>query len=83
VASGRLRHGGDPVLRWMASNTVAETDPAGNQKPSKKLSTERIDGIAALVNALARWIDHQAEEDDGPSVWELPVRDGGRRSLIA
>ena len=82
VASGRLRHGGHPVLRWMASNTVAEMDPAGNQKPSKKLSTERIDGIAALVNAIARWIDEQAAEDEGPSVWEMSVRDGGRRSLV-
>jgi phage terminase large subunit-like protein len=81
VAGARLRHGANPVLRWMASNAVAETDPAGNIKPSKKLSTERIDGIAALVIAIARWIDTHADEDDGPSVWELPVKDGGRRSL--
>jgi phage terminase large subunit-like protein len=81
VASGRLRHGGHPVLRWMASNTVVEVDPAGNVKPSKRLSTERIDGIAALVTAIARYIATTNEEDDGPSVWEMPVKDGGRRSL--
>lgn len=81
VAAGRLRHGAHPVLRWMASNTVAETDAAGNVKPSKKLSTERIDGIAALVIAIARWIDTQGAEEEFVSVWELPVAEGGRRDL--
>lgn len=81
VAGGRLRHGGHPVLRWMASNTVAETDAAGNVKPSKKLSTERIDGIAALVIAIARWIDTRSGDEEFRSVWELPVSEGGRREL--
>jgi phage terminase large subunit-like protein len=48
----QLRHGSNPVLRWMASNTAAETDAAGNIKPSKKKSTERIDGIVAAVMAI-------------------------------
>jgi phage terminase large subunit-like protein len=54
VMSGKLRHAGHPVLRWMASNVAVETDAAGNLKPSKKKSTERIDGIVALVMALGR-----------------------------
>jgi phage terminase large subunit-like protein len=54
VASGSLRHGGHPVLRWMAGNVAIEQDPAGNIKPSKKHSTEKIDGIVALVMALDR-----------------------------
>lgn len=73
VAAGRLRHGGQPVLRWMASNAVAEVDAAGNLKPSKKLSTERIDGIAALVIAIERWIA-DAGEAEFRSVWEQPGR---------
>ncbi len=48
-----LVHGGHPVLRWCAGNVAVETDAAGNIKPSKAKSTERIDGIAALVTALA------------------------------
>jgi len=36
VLSGRLRHGGNPVLRWMAGNASIETDAADNWKPSKK-----------------------------------------------
>ena len=49
-----LAHGGNPVLKWMASNVAAETDAAGNVKPSKKFSKERIDGIVMLVMALGR-----------------------------
>lgn len=61
VLSGRLRHGGNPVLKWMASNVMIESDHAGNIKPSKKKSTERIDGIVALVMALGR-MDLRTEE---------------------
>ena len=52
--SKRLRHGGNKPLRWMASNVMVETDAAGNLKPSKKKSTERIDGIVALIMGLGR-----------------------------
>jgi len=54
VLSGKLRHGAHPVLRWCVSNTVIEQDAAGNIKPSKRKSTERIDLTVALVMALAR-----------------------------
>jgi hypothetical protein len=48
-----FEHGGHPILEWCASNVAIETDAAGNIKPSKSKSTEKIDGIAALVSALA------------------------------
>ncbi len=51
---GRLRHGDHPVLRWMASAISVETDTAGNLKPSKKKSTDRIDGIVAAIMGLGR-----------------------------
>jgi phage terminase large subunit-like protein len=54
LASKRLAHGGHPVLRWMASNMAVEMDPAGNLKPSKSKSTEKIDGIVMTVMALGR-----------------------------
>jgi phage terminase large subunit-like protein len=49
-----LRHDGDPVLRWCISNVAVESDAAGNIKPSKRVSTERIDSVVALVMALDR-----------------------------
>lgn len=54
IASHELSHGGHPVLRWMASNVAVEQDAAGNIKPSKAKSTEKIDGIVSLVMSLAR-----------------------------
>jgi phage terminase large subunit-like protein len=54
ILSKTLRHDGHPVLRWCVSNVSVETDAAGNLKISKKVSTERIDGVAALVMAISR-----------------------------
>ncbi|HCA53501.1 MAG TPA: terminase [Mycobacterium sp.] len=56
VASKKLRHGGHPVLRWMASNMVVRQDPNGNLAPDKSKATDKIDGIVALITGLARSI---------------------------
>ena len=63
-----LRHGGHPILRWMAGNVEVETDGAGNQKPSKRRSSERIDGMVALTMAEGRAI--AAGPAAVPSVYE-------------
>lgn len=49
-----LAHNGHPLLRLMASNATALTDPAGNIKLDKSIQTKRIDGIVAGVMAKAR-----------------------------
>lgn len=56
VRAKRLHHGGNPVLWWMADNMSLRQDPAGNLKPDKDKSSEKIDGMVALVMALGRWI---------------------------
>lgn len=53
VLNGKLRHGGHRLLEFCANNTAVQMDHAGNIKPSKAKSTERIDGIAALITAMA------------------------------
>lgn len=55
VLAKRLKHNGNKVLRWMADNVAVEQDAAGNIKPSKRKSTQRIDGIVALIMAIDRW----------------------------
>jgi phage terminase large subunit-like protein len=52
VMSGRLDHGGHPVARWAAGNVAIEQDPAGNIKPAKNRSADKIDPIAAAIDAL-------------------------------
>ena len=54
ILSKALRHDGHPILRWNVGNVAVETDATGNLKPSKKLSPERIDGVAALTMAVDR-----------------------------
>ena len=54
IVSRKLAHGGNPVTRWMAANVAVAQDPAGNLKPAKDKSTERIDGIVALIMAIGR-----------------------------
>ncbi|MFZ2738445.1 MAG: terminase TerL endonuclease subunit [Burkholderiaceae bacterium] len=49
----KIKHDGNPVMRWMVGNVAVEQDPAGNIKPSKAKSTERIDGVVALIMALS------------------------------
>lgn len=48
-----LEHGGNPVTRWCVDNLAVEIDAAENVKPSKKRSGDKIDGVAALVDALS------------------------------
>ena len=51
----------------MASNVAVETDAAGNLKPSKKKSTERIDGIVlAIIATTARTADKSDSFVRGP-----------------
>jgi phage terminase large subunit-like protein len=52
IVSKKLRHDGHAVLRWNIANMSVESDAAGNIKPSKELSTERIDGGYALIMAI-------------------------------
>jgi phage terminase large subunit-like protein len=61
VLDGKLVHGGNPVLRWMADNLVVSSDAAGNMKPNKAKSREKIDGIVASVMALDRAIRHEGK----------------------
>lgn len=44
------------MLRWMMDNIFIKTDPAGNVKPDKEKSTEKIDGAVATIMALDRAI---------------------------
>ena len=62
----RIAHGGNPVLRWMMDNIYIRTDPAGNIKPDKAKSAQKIDGIVAAIMALGEWMTAQADEDNNP-----------------
>jgi phage terminase large subunit-like protein len=59
VMDHNLRHNDNPILNWMADNFSVKQDPQDNVKPSKpdrRKSSKRIDGIQAMINAIARLI---------------------------
>ena len=66
ILSHQIAHGNNPVLNWMADNLVSRQDPAGNIKPDKEKSIEKIDGMVALIMGLDRAIRHQ----DNGSIYE-------------
>lgn len=62
LMQGKIRHGGDPVLKWMALNVVVDRDAAENIKPTKARSPEKIDGIVTSIMALDRAIRHETKD---------------------
>jgi len=53
VEAARLDHGGQPMAAAQAACVVLTEGPFGGRTPAKGRSRGRIDGIAALVDALA------------------------------
>jgi phage terminase large subunit-like protein len=67
IGARRILHRGNPCMRWMVGNAVAKEDEAGNLKPDKEKSADRIDGVVAAVMALGRAL---VKPEDGSSVYE-------------
>ena len=63
LKNSELRHNGNPVMTWCASNAVVTSDPAENRKLDKGKSNGRIDGMVAL--AMARGIAGEMIADGG------------------
>ncbi|MDW3204585.1 MAG: terminase TerL endonuclease subunit [Alphaproteobacteria bacterium] len=52
VEAEQVAHGGHPAARWMLSNVAIQESPAGDIKPDKASSGERIDGVVAGIMGL-------------------------------
>lgn len=63
----QLKHDGNPITGWMLSNVVLDQDAAGNIKPAKDKSKDKIDGVVAMVMAIGMyeiWGNYQQENID-------------------
>ena len=67
VRTKKLLHDKNPVTKWMVSNLSILSDAAGNIKPDKTNQNRKIDGVAAIINTLARTMAYEPEEE---SVYE-------------
>ncbi len=62
MRSGRLRHGGDPVLEWCVGNVVGRPDRRGNLYPAKQRPEQKIDAAVAPMMAVGRATEAPAQE---------------------
>lgn len=63
IIGRKLRHNNNPVLTWAMNNLVVAQDPAGNIKPAKDKSTERIDPAVAVIIAISTMLQSEAPEE--------------------
>lgn len=54
VYKKEITHIGDKTLSWAMGNAIEETDANENIRLSKRKSTERIDPVAAVINAFVQ-----------------------------
>lgn len=73
VLKGKLVHDGSPLLTWCVSNAIEVSDNNGNIKLSKKHKddTQRIDLLAAAINAIVRAQLNFPTEEVKPKVWKF------------
>ena len=64
VKNKQLRHANNPVTRWMMSNVLLRTDPAGNVKIDKAKSGDKVDGPVSVVMALGTAMQSAAKEQN-------------------
>jgi phage terminase large subunit-like protein len=61
IVNGKVRHGGNPILRWNMDNMVMRADANENLAPDKSRAIERIDGGVALIMAWGRLMFNKEE----------------------
>ena len=66
VLTHKLEHFGNPVLRWMMSSVAIMRDPAGNIKPDKRKSSQKIDGVVASIMGLGEMMTAMSDSNKNP-----------------
>jgi phage terminase large subunit-like protein len=71
VIGEKVRHGGNPVLRWNFSNVEIQKDPAGNIKIDKAKSKEKVDGAVTFVMSYGEWLSTVTADEEEESSFEV------------
>lgn len=72
VIQQKVIHGDDPILNWAIANVCLATDAAANIKPDKQKSENKIDPVAALLNAYRTW-SLEAEQGQIDAAWSVAI----------
>lgn len=76
VLGALIRDGGNPVMRWMIGNAAVSQDSGGNLKPAKDKSGGKIDGLVALLMAIARATLYSDTGNGIPTLFVFDDREG-------
>lgn len=70
--NGQLILDDNPITRWMFANCELKEDYNNNVKVTKsnKCSENKIDGVAAMSNALGHWLS-QTHYDNVVESWKI------------
>lgn len=70
ILEKHISHDGNPISAWMLGNVELQRDPAGNIKPDKGKSSEKIDGVVSDIMALGEWTMWRNLPNGGKSKYE-------------
>lgn len=73
VLTKELNHGGNEVIRWMASNVLILRDASGNMKVDKSKPENKVDGIVSNIMAVAAYGQWLAENPKEPEFFFIKV----------
>lgn len=68
VITRQLTHDGNAVMKWCVTNAKIVKDNNDNVRASKSKSAGRIDGLAALVDAIAAHIQIKQDQSKQPAI---------------
>lgn len=72
IEDGRLHNDGNPLMEWMMGNVTAKPDRNDNVFPRKEREDNKIDGAIALIMAMERGFQPEAQQsylDSEEVVW--------------
>ncbi len=70
VLDRQIHHGSNEILDWNIANASLRRGTTGLVHPDKSAATERIDGLGALINAIAAMVSDP--ENRAASVYDSP-----------
>jgi phage terminase large subunit-like protein len=63
ASKSMFEHFENPVLSWMVSQSEIIKDSKGNIMLTKKNQNKKVDGVSALINAIAEWETYRNQDD--------------------
>jgi phage terminase large subunit-like protein len=70
---GKLKHGNNPALNWMANNAAWRVNEYGDKRFDREKASEKIDGVVALTMGIGAWLKNK-KENPAESIYELENR---------